>query len=320
LGRSIDYLRLSVTDRCNLRCFYCMPRDHRGFERRSELLSFEEFDRLISAFARLGLRRLRITGGEPLLRHDLPALAARLSAVPGIEDLSLSTNAMLLARHATALRRAGVQRVNVSLDTLRPERFNGICAGGNLQNVMDGLMAAKAAGFWPIKINTLALAGINDDEYEDMVRFCMTHGFTLRFIETMPVGSTGRSATEHFLDLRQVIERLGRTFNLVPTVMPGGGPARYYRVNGGELHIGFITPMSQHFCETCNRVRLSAKGTLHLCLGHEHRFEFRPLLRAGASDAELEAAIIAAVARKPARHEFREKPEQIIRFMSATGG
>lgn len=318
--RRIDYLRLSVTDRCNLRCFYCLPRDHHDFDPRRELLSADELERLIGAFARLGLRRLRITGGEPLVRHDLPELVARLSALDGIQDISLSTNAVLLKRHAVPLRDAGIQRINVSLDTLVPERFSRICGGGSLQDVVDGLLAAKEAGLRPVKINTLALAGINEDEYENLVRFCIEHGFTLRFIETMPVGATGRTATSHYLDLREVVARLSRSFDLVPSVMPGGGPARYYRVGDSDLHIGFITPMSRHFCATCNRVRLSANGTLYLCLGHEHRFDFRPLLRDRATDTELETAIRTAIARKPERHEFNEKPEQVIRFMSMTGG
>jgi cyclic pyranopterin phosphate synthase len=318
-GRSIDYLRVSVTDKCNLRCFYCLPEGFKGFEEPDHWLRFDEIERVIGAFAELGVRRVRLTGGEPLVRRYLPQLAANLAALPGLEDLSLSTNATLLSRHAVALREAGVSRINVSLDTLNPERFTEI-TGGRLEPVLEGLMAAKDAGFSPIKLNMLALKGINDDELEAMVEFCLEHDFTLRFIETMPVGSTGRNASEHYLDLRTVRQRLARCFELIPGVMPGGGPARYVQVKGTDLRIGFITPMSQHFCDTCNRVRLSVDGTLYLCLGQDHKFELRPLLRQGISDAGLKDAIIEALALKPERHDFLDKPGQVVRFMSMTGG
>lgn len=318
-GRSIEYVRLSVTDRCDLRCFYCMPKGFKDFEEPEHWLSFEEIERVIGAFARLGTRRVRITGGEPLVRKDLPLLTARLAALPGIEDLSLSTNATRLAKHAKALRSAGITRINVSLDTLDAARFKSITSG-KLDKVMDGLMAAKAAGFAPIKINMVVMKDVNEDEVESMVEFCIEHDFTLRFIETMPMGDTGRSATDHYVDLQTVKARLAKRFELLPGVMPGGGPARYVQVAGTDLRIGFITPISQHFCATCNRVRLSVDGTLYMCLGQEHNFELRPLLRAGCSDTELESAIRAAIDLKPERHEFSEKPDQIVRFMSMTGG
>lgn len=318
-GRSIDYVRLSVTDRCDLRCFYCMPKGFKDFEEPEHWLSFAEIERVIGAFARLGTRRVRITGGEPLVRKDLPLLTARLAALPGIEDLSLSTNATRLAKHAQDLHRAGITRINVSLDTLDAARFKSITSG-RLDKVMDGLMAAKAAGFAPIKINMVVMKDINEDEVENMVEFCIEHDFTLRFIETMPMGDTGRSATDHYVDLQTVKARLAKRFALLPGVMPGGGPARYVQVAGTDLRIGFITPISQHFCATCNRVRLSVDGTLYMCLGQEHNFELRPLLRAGCSDTELDTAIRAAIDLKPERHEFSEKPDQIIRFMSMTGG
>ncbi len=318
-GRSIDYLRLSVTDKCNLRCFYCLPEGFRGFEEPQHWLRFDEVERVIGAFAELGVRRVRLTGGEPLVRRDLPQLAANLAALPGLDDLSLSTNATLLSRHAVALREAGVSRINVSLDTLLPERFAEI-TGGRLEPVLEGLMAAKAAGFAPIKINMLALKDLNEDEFEDMVEFCLEHDFTLRFIETMPMGTPGRNASQNYMDLGTVKQRLAQRFELIPGVMPGGGPARYVQVKGTDLRIGFITPMSQHFCETCNRVRLAVDGTLYLCLGQEHKYELRPLLRSGISDAGLQEAIYEAIALKPERHEFNENPGQIVRFMSMTGG
>jgi cyclic pyranopterin phosphate synthase len=319
-GRSIEYVRISVTDRCDLRCFYCMPKGFHDFEEPENWLSFDEITRVIGAFAELGVRRARITGGEPLVRRGLPQLAARLAALPGIEDLSLSTNAVQLERHAAELHRAGITRLNVSLDTLDRERFHSITGGGRLDKVLAGLAAAKQAGFTPVKINMVVMKGVNDDDVEAMVDFCIEHDFTLRFIETMPMGNTGRDAAGRYMDLREVRERLERRFTLLPGSMPGGGPANYVRVAGTELRIGFITPISQHFCETCNRVRLSVDGTLYMCLGQEHAFELRPLLRSGANHETLKTAILEAITLKPARHEFTEKPAQVMRFMSKTGG
>lgn len=318
-GRSIDYIRLSVTDRCDLRCFYCLPKGFNNFEEPKDWLTFDEIERVIRAFGALGTRRVRITGGEPLVRKNLPDLTTRLQNLPGIEDLSLSTNAVKLARHANSLHEGGVRRLNVSLDTTDPKRFKEI-TGGKLEKVIDGLMAAKAAGFSPIKINMVVMKGVNEDDVESMVDFCIEHDFTLRFIETMPMGDTGRDAVDHYVDLQTVRAKLEKRFELIPGVMPGGGPARYLQVAGTDLRIGFITPISQHFCETCNRVRLSVDGTLYLCLGQDNKFELRPLLRAGISDDELQDAIRHAITLKPERHEFREKPSQIVRFMSATGG
>jgi cyclic pyranopterin phosphate synthase len=312
-------VRLSVADKCNLRCFYCLPEGFKGFEEPGHWLRFDEIERVIGAFAELGVSRVRITGGEPLVRKDLPHLVGRLAGLPGVDDLSLSTNATLLARQAQSLKQAGVARINVSLDTLDPGRFRAI-TGGALEPVLEGLMAAKAAGFAPIKINMLALKGINDDEFEAMVEFCLEYDFTLRFIETMPVGDTGRTAGEHYLALDVVRQRLARRFELIPGVMPGGGPARYVQVQGTELRIGFITPISQHFCATCNRVRLAVDGTLYLCLGQDHQFALRPLLRQGISDEGLKEAITEALMLKPERHEFNEKRTQVVRFMSMTGG
>lgn len=319
-GRHIEYVRLSVTDQCDLRCFYCMPKGFKDFEEPEHWLSFDEIARVMGAFGQLGVQRVRITGGEPLVRKDIPDLVSRLAALPGINDISLSTNATRMARHAKALKDAGVARINVSLDSLKPEVFKQV-TGGKLEKVLDGLMAAKAAGFSPIKINMVAMKGVNDGEFEDMVEFCLAHGFTLRFIETMPMGDTGRHASaDHYVNLQDVKARLAERFELVPGVMPGGGPARYMQVAGTDLKIGFITPISQHFCETCNRVRLSVDGTIYTCLGQEHNLELRPLLRAGCSDAELLEAIQRAVDLKPERHEFKDEPGKVMRFMSMTGG
>lgn len=321
-GRSIDYVRLSVTDKCNMRCFYCLPEGFKNFETPDNWLTFDEIERVIHAFTNLGVSRVRLTGGEPLVRKNLPDLIGRLTSLEGLDDLSLSTNASLLARHAEAIQQAGVSRINVSLDSLKPERFKQITGNGKLEEVLAGLQAAKEAGLSPIKINTVAMKGVNDDEFIDLVNYCADMGFTLRFIETMPVGDTGRNAADDsYLNLQTVIKQLSDRFEMTPDLMPGGGgPARYYRLQEKNLHIGFITPISQHFCETCNRVRISVDGVLYLCLGDEHKIELRPLLRAGITASELEDVLAEAMNLKPERHEFNEKPDSVIRFMSMTGG
>lgn len=277
-GRSIEYLRLSVTDRCDLRCTYCMPTGFKGFEEPADWLSFDEID-----------------------------------------DLSMSTNATQLRRHAAALRQAGVRRINVSLDTLDRACMLDITGRDSHAQVMDGIMAGKEAGFDPIKINMVAMRGVNEGEIERMAEFSIEHGFVLPLIEVMPLGATGRNTA--WLDLQPVRRRLTERFDLEPQAIElGGGPARYLCTRDGKSSIGFITPMSQHFCATCNRVRLSVDGTRYLCLGQEERFEFRPLLRADASDAELETAIRQAIELKPQQHDFTRRPEKIVRFMSQTGG
>lgn len=317
-GRAIDYVRLSVTDRCDLRCTYCMPEGFQDFEEPDHWLTFDEMERLVGAFARLGVRHVRLTGGEPLLRRNLADLAARLSALPGVEDLSLSTNATQLARHAQALKDAGVTRLNVSLDSLQRERVETINGRDVFDRIMAGLHAAKEVGFRKIKLNMVAIAGKNDDEIDAMVEFAMAGDYILRLIETMPMGDTGRASG--YLDLQPVKKRLAEKYGLMETRCAGGGPARYLGTPDGNFSIGFITPLSQHFCETCNRVRISVDGTLYLCLGQDDKFEFGPLLKSGASDREIEQAILQAVALKPLRHEFREAPKKLVRFMSMTGG
>lgn len=319
-GRRIEYVRLSVTDRCNYRCFYCLPKGFKDFEEPSQWLTFDEIERVMAAFGELGVARIRLTGGEPLVRKGLPELAGRLACLPGIDDLSLSTNASLLQRDARAIQKAGVRRINVSLDTLNPDRFREITGGGELEEVLDGLVAARDAGLQPIKINMVAMKGINDDEFDAMLEYCMANEFTLRFIETMPVGTPGRNASDYYLSLDTVLSSLRRKYDLIPGCMPGGGPARYYQVDGSDTRIGFITPISQHFCDTCNRVRMSVDGTLYLCLGQEHSYPLRPLLRSGISHEGLKDALIEALALKPERHEFKEKPGQVVRCMSLTGG
>ena len=317
-NRRIEYLRLSVTDRCDLRCTYCLPEGFKDFEEPAHWLSFDEIVRVVGAFTRLGVARVRLTGGEPLLRGRLPLLAQRLKCLPGLSDLSLSTNATQLEKQAPALVRAGVSRINVSLDSLQAERIAQITGRDVLPKILAGLAAGKLAGLNPIKINMVVMPGVNEDEIDAMVDYCMQQGFTLRLIETMPMGETGRKAK--YLDLQPVKEQLRRRFGLIETVVAGGGPARYLQTPDGKFTLGFITPMSQHFCATCNRVRLAVDGTLYLCLGQDEKVELRPLLRAGASDQELEAAIRHAISIKPERHEFREQPAKLVRFMSMTGG
>lgn len=318
-GRAIEYLRLSVTDRCDLRCFYCIPKGHKEFAQSEDRLTLEELLRLVRIFSELGVRKIRLTGGEPLLRKDLPEMISRINQLSGIEDLSLSTNASQLARHAARLKQAGIHRINVSLDSLNPEVFREI-TGGELEPVVRGLMAAKQAGFHPIKINMVVMRDLNLGEVGDMVEFCHEHGFTLRFIETMPVGEGGQSAQSRYVSLQEVRSILEQRFELEPARMHGAGPARYLKLKKGRLKMGFITPLSQHFCDTCNRVRLSSEGTLYLCLGQQDRLELRSLLRMGASDSELTDAIIEAVHNKPKAHGFHDASVPLARLMSTTGG
>jgi len=320
-GRSINYLRLSVTDRCDLRCFYCMPEGFKDFEVPEHWLTPDEIERIVGVMADMGLCHVRITGGEPLVRKGIEDIVGRVASMSGIEDVSLSTNATRMNKLAEPLRAAGASRINVSLDTLDPERFKAITKG-KVDKVTDGLAAAKAAGFDPIKINAVVMKGLNEYDVEDLLDYCIDNGFTLRMIETMPMGETGRDAIDHYVSLQDVKKRLKAKYDLITAVnsVTGAGPARYLQVAGTDTMVGFITPMSEHFCETCNRVRLSCDGTMYMCLGQEESFSFRPLLRKGIPDDELKEALMQAIALKPERHEFTEKPEKVVRFMSMTGG
>jgi len=319
-GRHIRYLRISVTDRCDLRCEYCLPKGFTDFSEPACWLRSAEIERVVASFAQMGVSHLRLTGGEPLVRRNIVELAQRLAAIPGIDDLSISTNAIRLARLAEPLYRAGVRRINVSLDSLNPSTYKAITGGGKLEKVLEGLEAAKIAGFSPIKLNTVVMRGVNDGEIEEIFEFAVEKGYALRLIETMPVGATGQDVLDRFIDLETVRQRLASRYELIPDILPGAGPARYYRVAGSHAHIGFITPMSQHFCQTCNRVRLSVEGDLFTCLGDEHRYPLRSLLRAGCSDEVLSHHLSQAIALKPERHEFNERPARVVRFMSMTGG
>jgi len=317
-GRRIDYLRISVTDRCDLRCSYCMPEHFRDYEEPAHWLRFDEIERILRIFASRGLGKVRLTGGEPLLRGGIADLAARIKRLPGMADLSISTNGTQLLKRAQALKDAGVDRLNVSLDTLDRERFASLVRRDVLKQVVLGLEKAAALGFGKIKINMVWLPETSAAELDAMIDFCRAHGFILRLIETMPMGGTGRAAGH--ASLQPTIAALRERYGLIDGVVAGGGPARYLVSPSGDFSIGFITPLSQHFCETCNRVRLTVDGVLHLCLGQEDQLDLRALLRGGASDEEVIAAIDAALLRKPHRHEFGEKPMKLVRPMSKTGG
>ena len=326
-GRAISYVRISVTDRCDLRCVYCMPERMR-FLPKPLVLTIEELERVANAFIRLGTRRLRITGGEPLVRRDIMTLVERLGARigrdlitgEGLDELTLTTNGSRLTSFAAPLAAAGVRRINVSLDTLEPARFAAITRGGDLRATLAGIDAARSAGI-SIKINTVALRGLNEDEHERLLLWCGEEGHDLCFIETMPMGAVEEDRTEHYLPLSTVRERLARRFTLLPSRYRTGGPARYVDVveTGGRL--GFITPMTHNFCELCNRVRLTCTGMLYLCLGQEDHADLRAVLRADGTDQALDAAIRDAVTRKPKGHDFViDRGPALARHMSTTGG
>ena len=322
-GRSITYLRVSVTDRCDLRCVYCMSEDM-TFLPREEVLSLEELDRVCAAFIRMGVRKLRITGGEPLVRRNVISLFNNLGARlgHGLDELTLTTNGTQLARHAEALHAAGVRRVNVSLDTLSAETFASITRWGKIEKTLDGIVAARAAGL-AVKVNAVALKGVNEDEFDAMLAWCGELGLDLCLIETMPMGDIA-DRTEQYLPLSVVRARLRRRWTLTETSYQTGGPARYFDVAETGCRIGFITPMTHNFCESCNRVRLTCTGTLYLCLGQDDAADLRQVLRREASDAALEAAIAEAITRKPLGHDFvidRRRPGSAVgRTMSLTGG
>jgi cyclic pyranopterin phosphate synthase len=322
-GRHITYLRVSVTDRCDFRCVYCMA-ETMTFLPREEVLTLEEIDRLGSAFIAKGVRKLRLTGGEPLVRRNVMWLIRSLSRHlgSGLDELTLTTNGSQLALHAEALAACGVARINVSLDTLDAGKFRTVTRKGDLAQVMRGIEAAERAGL-KIKINTVALRDVNEDEIEDLIRWAHGRGFDLTLIETMPMGEIGADRTAQYLPLSLVRARLEQHFTLDEMPYRSGGPARYVGVRETGGRLGFITPMTHNFCESCNRVRVTCTGTLFMCLGQEDAADLRAPLRASPDDALLHAAIEAAIARKPKGHDFvigREAPPQLARPMSLTGG
>lgn len=323
-GRAITYLRVSVTDRCDLRCVYCMAENMQFLPKR-DLLTLEELDRLCGTFIALGTTKLRLTGGEPLVRRNVMALFHSLGARlrHGLNELTLTTNGTQLARYAEDLVAAGVRRVNVSLDTLDPVKFANITRWGKIEPVLDGIFAAKAAGL-AVKVNAVALKGVNEDEFDALLAWCGQHGLDLCLIETMPLGEIGEDRTDQYLPLSIVRGRLRRRWTLEDTDYRTGGPARYFGVKETGQRIGFITPMTHNFCESCNRVRLTCTGTLFMCLGQDDQTDLRAVLRSGATDAELANAIGEAIGRKPKGHDFiidrRHQEPSVTRHMSMTGG
>ncbi len=325
-GRSISYLRVSVTDRCDFRCVYCMSEDM-AFLPKAEILTLEELDRLSSAFIRLGVKKLRLTGGEPLVRRNIMHLFRGLGRhleTGALEELTLTTNGSQLVKYAQELKDAGVKRINVSLDTLDAAKFKAITRWGRFEQVMSSIEAAKAAGL-QIKLNAVALKGVNDDEFDRMIAWCGEEGFDLTLIEVMPLGEVGSGTrVDQYLPLSMVRSDLRKRWTLDESDYKTGGPARYYTVRetGGQL--GLITPMTHNFCESCNRVRLTCTGTLYMCLGQEDAADLRAPLRASESDAPVEAAIRAAIDRKPKGHDFiidrRHDGPSVSRHMSVTGG
>jgi cyclic pyranopterin phosphate synthase len=324
-GRTITYVRVSVTDRCDFRCVYCMSEDM-TFLPKSDVLSLEELDRLCSSFVRMGTRKLRVTGGEPLVRRGIMTLFRALSRhidSGALDELTLTTNGSQLARFAGELADCGVRRINVSLDTLDPAKFRAVTRWGDFDKVMAGIDAAVAAGL-EIKINTVALKGFNDDEAPELLAWAHGRGFGLTFIEVMPLGSVERDRFDQFLPLTELRGALERRFTLAASPHASGGPARYYDVaeTGGRL--GFITPLTHNFCESCNRVRVTCAGRLYLCLGREESADLRAALRRSEGDDPLEAAIRAAIQRKPKGHDFvvarAGSHASTHRHMSATGG
>jgi cyclic pyranopterin phosphate synthase len=325
-ARAISYLRVSVTDRCDFRCVYCMA-ENMTFLPKAELLTLEELDRLCSAFVRLGVQKLRITGGEPLVRKGIMqffrAMSRHLES-GALRELTLTTNGSQLARHAAELASCGVRRINVSLDTLDPDRFARVTRWGRLPQVMEGIGAAKAAGM-KVKINTVALKGFNEDEVFTLAEWCAAEGHTLTFIEVMPMGDLGgEDRIGQYWSLRELRARLSERYTLTDLDERTGGPARYVRIEETGQKLGFITPLSHNFCESCNRVRLTCTGELFMCLGQEDKADLRAALRSGGDDGALEQAIRGAIARKPKGHDFdysRQKVEgQVSRHMSHTGG
>ena len=325
-GRSITYLRLSVTDRCDLRCLYCMAEDVE-FLPKAELLTLEELERLAGAFVRMGVKKIRLTGGEPLVRRGIIGLVKSLGAqvaAGALDELTMTTNGTQLAAHARALRAAGMRRINVSLDSLDRETFRRITRSGDLDRVLGGIAAADAAGL-AIKINAVAMKGMNEDQLDGLLAWCGERGYDLTLIENMPMGIAEGGRSSQFLPLDVVRERLARKWTLEPTDYRTGGPARYLRVAETGTRLGLITPLTHNFCEGCNRVRVTCTGTLYMCLGQDDAADLRTPLRASEGDAVLESAIAEAIARKPKGHDFvidrtLDQAPRMARHMHTTGG
>ncbi|MFJ5298703.1 GTP 3',8-cyclase MoaA [Pseudomonas sp. NPDC088368] len=321
-GRHIDYLRLSVTDRCDFRCVYCMA-EHMTFLPRQQVLSLEELHRVAAVFVGLGVRKIRLTGGEPLVRPGIVELCRRIAALPGLRELVMTSNGSQLQRLARPLAEAGVKRLNISLDSLDPERFRAITRHGDLDQVLRGVEAATTAGFERVKLNCVVMKGRNLDEVLPLVRYAIEQGIDITFIEEMPLGEVGRARQEAFCSSDEVRHLIAREFSLHESLESSGGPARYLRLTDHpDTRIGLISPHSQNFCASCNRVRMTVEGRLLLCLGHENALDLRALLRRHPlEDGPLIDAVQDALRRKPLRHEFDPHGDvQVVRFMNMTGG
>lgn len=323
--RTIEYLRISVTDKCNYRCSYCMPEQGAHPEgNHTEYLSYDELARIAKVFSELGVWKFRLTGGEPLIRKNLHELAAKISALPNVKDIALSTNAERLAEQAAVLKEAGVNRANISIDTLDPIKFERITRGGNIDKVRAGIDAAIAVGMTPVKLNMVVMKNTNFDDIPAMLDYAIEKGAYLRFIETMPIGSAGISVMDEHVSAEAILNKVKTHLGneLIPFVdNKEAGPARVFKIANSDAKIGVISAVSQHFCETCNRVRLTARGTLALCLGQEDSVDLRAPLRSGATDDELKAIILNAISKKPERHHFNENRHNIeFRQMVSLGG
>ncbi len=321
-GRKVDYIRLSITDRCDFRCVYCMSEDM-SFLPRDEVLSLEECARLVKVFVNLGVSKVRITGGEPLVRKNALWLFEEVGKLTGLKELVLTTNGSQLEKQALALKQAGVKRINISIDSLNSERFKKITRTGDLNKVLTGLQAGIDAGFEGIKINTVLMRGSNDDEAADLVQFAIDKKIDISFIEEMPLGEVDHTRESTFVSNTDTLKLLQSKYSLLPSTESTGGPARYWRVANSHTKIGFISPHSHNFCESCNRVRITCKGELYLCLGQEDKIDLMPLLREYPyDDAPLIAAILGSMRIKPKGHDFdlRRAEPAVIRFMSHTGG
>jgi cyclic pyranopterin phosphate synthase len=321
-GRAINYLRVSVTDRCNLRCIYCMPPE--GVEKLSHLdvLSYEELALIVQAAAELGISKVRLTGGEPLARLGLAEFVRMIASIPGIDDLSLTTNGTLLARHAATLAAAGLNRVNISLDTFRPERFARITRLGRLEDVWAGIAAAETANLTPIKFNVVVVRGLNDDEVADFARRTISDGWNVRFIELMPIGASADWAGNGSVPIPEIRARIEAEVGPLTTVHGprGNGPARYHQLDGAQGTIGFIGALSDHFCSSCNRLRLTADGRLRPCLMSDREIDLRQALRSGADLEAVQAILAQAIHLKPQRHHLEEARAPRDRTMSQIGG
>ena len=321
-GRRVTYVRLSVTDRCDFRCVYCMS-EEMTFLPRAQVLTLEEIAQVAQAFTELGVEKIRLTGGEPLVRRNIEQLVSSIGALPGLRDFAMTTNGAGLRRHAEALRQGGMKRLNISLDSLDPERFRRLTRTGDLDKVLDGISAARQAGFERIKLNAVVLKGRNEDEVLDLVEFSKAEGLDISFIEEMPLGDVSdHSRAETYCSSDEVRERIEQRYPLMATTEATAGPSRYYRMEDSETRVGFISPHSHNFCASCNRVRVTVEGRLLLCLGNEHSVDLRAVLRRYPGDMEkLKAAIVEAMPLKPERHHFTTDGDvQVVRFMNMTGG